>query len=109
MSEINRFRGDTYRLGFILKKNKKTYDITDHSFAFTVDTRENPDDESTQVFKIDAVISNASLGEIYFEFTEEQADLLGTYYFDIQMVNADAEKRTLDKGTIVFSQDINKG
>jgi hypothetical protein len=108
MTDINRYRGDTLRIGAVVKQNKKIMNVTSYTFKLTVNTLEDPPDDTTQLFQSDGVIVDAVNGKIYFPLTENQVNTIGNYFFDIQMIDPNGEKKTLDKGQFNLTQDITK-
>lgn len=60
------------------------------------------------VFQITATLTQAGDGEAEFEFTDYEADLVGTYWYDIQLTDAAGTVFTLAKGRLIFRQDITK-
>lgn len=108
MSAIKRFRGDTRRLGATLKKDGLVLDITGCSFILTVNKKENPTELDLPEFASIGVIIDPALGQLYFPFTAEQVNLLGDFFYDIQMTDAIGELSTLVKKPITFTQDITK-
>jgi hypothetical protein len=108
MSDIKRYRGDTRRLGVKVKRDGLAYDITSCTFKLTVNEVENPTTSDTPKFTSNGVITSAANGELYFPISAQNADLVGDFYFDIEMTDANTEKSTIRKGSITFEQDITK-
>jgi hypothetical protein len=108
MGEIKRFRGDTIRMGAVVKQNKKVMNVDGCTFKLTVDERENPTDSTTRKFQSIASIVDAAAGKISFSFVPSDVDFVGEFFYDFEMTNIDGEIKTLDKGTFIFEQDITK-
>lgn len=106
MSEIIRYRGDTRALLRYVKQGGVAVDITSWAFTLTIDTRENPDDDSTKVEAITGTIVSGVGGSVSFAFPDTLA--AGVYYYDIQATDASAAVTTLEKGRLTLLQDITK-
>jgi hypothetical protein len=110
MSDIERPRGDTYA-DVVLIKSKKTglpINITGYSFLLTVDPNKAPTDASTKLFQLTGTIIDAPNGQVSFAPDVTQADHVGSYYYDVQMVDSAGKKRTILSGKYKFTQDITK-
>ena len=111
MASITRFRGDTHPLTFALTDNATpavAIDITGFTFLLTVDTLEEPADALTNVFSVAGDIVSGVGGTFKFTLTTGQADNLGEFFFDIEMIDAASAIRTIDKDTWTWTQDITK-
>lgn len=110
MAEIIRHRGDTYADEITIKstKTKKPIDITGYSFVLTVDSKINPTDSTTKKYSVDGTIVDAINGRVEFTPTEEQANLVGAFYYDIQMIDLLGRKRTIAIDKYTYKQDITK-
>jgi hypothetical protein len=64
--------------------------------------------DSSQVFQILATLTNPAGGEATFAFTALEADLVGTYWYDIQLTDSSGKVFTLAKGRLLYQQDITK-
>jgi len=111
MTNITRKRGDTYANEWkvISKATRQAIDITNYDFLLTVDPEISPEDDSNNLFQIVGVIVDAEAGIVAFALSEEQADNLGLYYYDLQMTDDSGAIRTIDDGKYRFTQDITKG
>lgn len=110
MSDITRKRGDTYADEFVLK-NKKTkapLDITGYTFVLTVDPEKAPLTDDNNLYSLTGVILDAANGRVEFAPSEMQADRVGNFFYDMQMVDGAGRKRTVAAGKYVFRQDITK-
>lgn len=86
------------------------FDLTGCTVILAVDTRQNPDDDSTQVFKLTGVIdSDPTTGIVVFDFLEVHTilDYKVARYYGIQ-VSRTGFKKTLKKGQYIITQDIVK-
>ena len=110
MTDIVRKRGDTYADEFILK-NKGTglpIDINGCTFLMTLDPEKAPTTSENNVYQIVGSVVDAAAGRVEFAPTAEQADRVGNYFFDVQMVDTAGRKRTVDSGKYKYEQDITK-
>lgn len=113
MTNISFFRGDSYPVGFTLK-NKSTglpLDLTGCELVLTVSAEENPETDESEVFTLEGDLdAEPSTGRVFFTPTTEQTAVSpGRYFFDIQMIDASDNIRTLTKGVFMITQDISKG
>lgn len=109
--EIKYFRGDFYpkTLTFTNKKTKLPIDLTGMVLTLTVNTENNPVDDTNQLFQIIGVIDDPKTGTVTFTPAIGDNDLdIKQYYFDVEAVIGTTFKKTLMKGVWSISQDINK-
>ena len=112
--EIVYYRGDKYPKVITLRDgsqvSKPPLNITGYSFKMSLDTREKPDDETTQVWQIDATLdADPTTGKAYFAITDVETDITpATYYYDIQMTTPSGDIRTIAKGIFKITMDITK-
>lgn len=105
---IERYRGDTKRLAYTIKDSfGAAINVTGWSFLMTINAECNPDDTANQQAQITGVIDDAAAGKIYFPFSGVSLDP-GTYYFDVQVSDGNAETETLEKSEMKIIQDITK-
>ena len=112
MSEaIVRKRGDTYAIPLtIIDSAGAVQDITGKAFVLTVNSVERPVDASTELFQLVGTVTDAENGEVEFPMTDEQANHVGEFYYDVEMSDADgANRRTVLKSSFTMEQDITKG
>ena len=106
---VQRTKGDTYPEEFILRDASQTpIDVTGFTFVLTVDTREEPDDATTNQFQLTGVLEDAPNGRISFQPSQPNADLLdpGTYFYDIQQTDGASNIRTISKGQYIILPQI---
>jgi hypothetical protein len=110
MSDIERKRGDTYADEFVLtsKKTKLPINITGYTFLLTVDPEKAPLNSANNVFQLAGTIVDAAAGRVSFAPDATQSDRVGTFYYDVQMVDATGKKRTIAEGKYKLTQDITK-
>jgi hypothetical protein len=111
MTDITRKRGDTYADEFVLKSKKTQLplDITGCSFLLTVDPTAAPVDASANLYQLTGVIVGAGTdGRVSFAPNDSQANQLGKFFYDVQMIDASGKKRTVDSGKYIYTQDITK-
>lgn len=110
MTDITRKRGDTYADEIIVKskRTKQPINIAGCSFLMTVDSRQEPTDETTKLYQLTGTILDAAGGRVEFAPNASQADRVGAFFHDIQMVDGAGRKRTIDGGKYKYVQDITK-
>ncbi len=110
MNDITRPRGDTYADEFVLKSKTtgQPLNIAGYSFKLTVNAKKDPGPSDAPEFQVTGSILDASGGRVEFAPTATQADRIGSFFYDIQMVDGTGRKRTLPKAKYVFTQDITK-
>ena len=110
MSDITRRRGDTYADEFIIK-SKSTglpIDITGYTFVMTLDPAKDPVDSANNVYQLTGTIVNGPAGRVEFVPTASQANQLGSFFYDVQMIDTGGRKRTIVTAKYKYVQDITK-
>jgi hypothetical protein len=110
LSDITRVRGDTYADEFVFR-NKKTgqpLDLTGYSLKMTVDPLKDPVDAAANLYQLAGTITDAVGGKVEFSPTATQADQVGSYFYDVQMIDALGRIRTAVTGKYKYVQDITK-
>lgn len=102
MTNITRTRGDTYPIEVTLGE-----DVSGGTFLLTVDPSRSPVDDSNNLFQLTGTITDAPGGVVEFAVTEQQADHVGRFYYDVQMTRGGLVY-TVAAGGIRFVQDITK-
>ncbi len=106
---LSRARGDTDNIGFTVTQNDgSAYDITDCTFLFTINEEQNPADDTNQKAQLVGTIDDAAAGELHFEPSASDMDLVGEFWCDVQMTTAAGKIKTLGKGKLTMIQDITK-
>ena len=110
MTDITRKRGDTYADEFVIKSKatKLPINLTGYAFTLTLDPVKAPTNAVNNVYQLTGTIIDAVNGRVEFAPTALQADKVGNYYFDVQMVDGAGRKRTVDSGKYKYEQDITK-
>lgn len=110
MTDIERYRGDTAADEFTIKDSAgNVVDISGFSFKMTVSTLENPPTNSSELYSLTGVITDAVNGVVEFVPSVGNADQKpATYYYDVQMTTAGARIKTIAKGKYTYLQDISK-
>lgn len=110
MIDIERKRGDTYADEFIIKSKatKKPVNIAGYTFLLTVDPAKAPIDATNNLYQLTGTILDAAAGRVEFAPSALQADQLGNFFYDVQMVDGAGRKRTVESGKYKFTQDITK-
>jgi len=104
------YRGDSPVIPYQLTNtaNPTGIDITGYVFELTVDSIEEPTNDSTEVFTVAGVITEASEGRFGFQPTVADLSIApGDYFYDISLVNG-TEQVTIIKSTFTVRQDIGK-
>ncbi len=108
--QINRYRGDTDSDSFMIANSRtgEVVDLTGCSFKLTVNTQRNPTDSSQVVYQLTGFVSDPLTGIVEFQPNSTQADNVGLFYYDVQMVDGNGIVRTLVKDVYVYEEDITK-
>lgn len=110
MTDFIRKRGDTYADEFVIrnKVTKQPINLTGSSFLMTLVTIPDPTDTLSTVYQLTGTIVDAAAGRVEFSPSDVQADNVGTFYFDVQMIDGAGRKRTVDEGKYTYKQDRTK-
>lgn len=108
--QITRTRGDTAPDSFTITnpKTRVAVNLTGCSFKLTLSTVPDPEDSTTQLYQLNGVINTPESGVVEFSPTAFQADIVGYFYYDIQMTDSYGRILTLVKDTYQYTQDITK-
>jgi hypothetical protein len=108
--EIKRTRGDSYPDRFLITNlsTNEPANLTGCVIKMTVSKDKAPIDNANQVYQLVGQVSDPTSGIVLFAPTEQQADLSGIYYFDLELTDSYGLKYTLVKDAISFEQDITK-
>lgn len=109
MRYITRRRGDTYADVFKVqnKLTKQIVDLAGCMAVMTLDPNKAPVDASTNVYSLIGAV-DVNQGTLAFAPSPEEADRLGSFYYDVQLVFANGRKRTVEVGRYRYVQDITK-
>jgi hypothetical protein len=108
VSNITYKRGDNEPIHRNVTVGGEAVDVTGWKFTLTVNAEEKPADTTNQLFQVIATLTDASIGSIDFYPTSEQTGDLGSYYFDIEVIDAAGRKSTPESGAFLITQDITK-
>lgn len=108
MTDITRKRGDTYADEFTIKSKTTKLPINIAGFTLTVDPSKTPVDDTNNLYQLTGTILDAANGRVEFAPSAGQADQVGTFYFDVQMIDGAGRKRTIEGGKYKYEQDITK-
>lgn len=99
-------RGDSTPMTFTMQdEDGNDLNITGFAYIFTVNTEENPIDNTNEVFNLTGVESSPSVS---FTPLISDTDITpGEYFYDIQETDG-AALRTVAKGVFEVKQDITK-
>lgn len=115
LGDIEWYRGDSYPLELTIKDKAtgEPVDLTGYTFLFTVNSEQNPDDVTNQLFQTVGVIDvdqGLNTGKVIFtpEVLDTEDAAIATYYYDIQLSYAVGRPRTIKKAKFKIIQDISK-
>lgn len=109
MTDLTRSRGDTYAdIILVVDSAGAAVDITGFNFLLTLDTSKAPVDSSNNLYQLTGTITSAAGGRVEFAPTALQADLVGSYFYDVQMTDSAGRIRTIASGKYKYVQDITK-
>ncbi|RLE26511.1 MAG: hypothetical protein DRJ50_00780 [Actinobacteria bacterium] len=106
---IQRRRGDTKPIQLTIREDGAVKDITDCTFLLGVNALSEPtDDDDPEFVLVGAIYGLPANGVVRFPMTPTQADRVGTYYYDVQLTDADGAVDTPLHGLFVMVQDRTK-
>lgn len=111
MAEIERRRGDTYADEFVVISSISgvAIDISvGYSFLLTIDPDKDPVDDTNNKYQLTGAIIDGPNGIVGFAPSAEQADLLGGFWYDVQMTDPASKIRTIEHDKYKYLQDITK-
>lgn len=108
--EICRKRGDNFPFQFTLTDDTgAAIDITGFSFRMVVDPSPSPPDALNNIFDLAGIITNGIGGEFEIRPTTGDMDITpGVYFYEVQMIDAGSNVRTIVQGGFTVEQDIVK-
>jgi hypothetical protein len=106
--EVRRYRKDTYPFKVVVKDKEtgQPLNITGNTFTMSVASDPAPSTAS-YVFQSTGTITDAVNGKVSFPITTQDADRVGTYYFDVVM-DTGSERTTILRGILIFEESITK-
>lgn len=108
---ISMYRGDSYPITFTLTDSStgNPLDLTGCSLIMTVDALAEPPDDTSMLFEITGVLdADPETGKVSFTPTSTDTATPGSYFYDVQLTDADGNIRTVAKNTFTISMDITK-
>lgn len=110
MTTITRVRGDSYADSFTILSEKTglALNITGCTFLMTVDPDNDPASAAANLYQLTGTITDAPNGVVEFAPSTAQADLIGEFWFDVQMIDGTGRKRTIVSGPYRYVQDVTK-
>ena len=110
MTAITRKRGDTYADEFTIKSKttKLPINITGYTFLLTVDPEKAPAAATNNLYQLVGTIVDAAAGRVEFAPSASQANQVGAFFYDVQMVDGAGRKRTIVLDKYKYEQDIGK-
>ena len=105
---ISRKRGDTFieEITVINQKTLAIQDITGFSFILSVATTPDPV-SAVYLFQVTGIIIDAANGTVGFTLSTSDANNVGDYFYDIQMLDG-TTRTTVAEGEWEMTQDITK-
>ena len=91
---------------WIPTQDKQVFDLNGFSAVLSVSSDENPTTADYE-FQWNAVV-DATEDLLVFPFAIGDVDLVGDYYYDIQLTDGAGKLSTIRKGKMFFLQDISK-
>lgn len=107
-NDIERKRGDTRRIVFVVKDGGTAVNISAWTaFRLTIDPSKTPADGTTKLGEmVGAITSGGADGRVHFVPSGTIAP--GAYFYDAQALDANGEKITFSEGKYKITQDITK-
>lgn len=107
---LTRTRGDTYPDQFLvtLKEDSSPANLDGCVFKMTLSASSAPEADTPPVYQLTGVVKDAESGLVEFSPTSTQADLVGNFFYDVQMTDAQGIIRTLTMDAYTYTQDITK-
>lgn len=104
--DIKRKRGDTKDFKINLTQKKVIYPLAGCSSKLSVSALKAPTTDD-YIFQSIGIVNDTE-GSITFSFAAEDVDHLGTFYYDVEIIDGDGKIATILEGKWSFSQDITK-
>lgn len=111
MTDFTRTRGDTYPDIFqvINTATGKPQDLTGvTTVRMATDTRKSPSDATTQLYTRVGSVTDPVNGWVSMPMSAPEADHVGKYFHDIEIIDGSGFVRTIDAGKYTFVQDVTK-
>jgi len=106
---ITRYRGDTRPIVVTLSSSTGPLDLTGCTgFVLTADPSKEPVSAADNIFALTGTVLAPTAGTVEFLPSVAQADHVGTFWFDVQYIDARSLINTAGKDKMVFVQDIGK-
>lgn len=108
--KISRIRGDTYADQFkiTLSSSGQPANLTGCTFKLTLSTSSAPDATVQPVYQLVGQVTDAANGIVEFAPSATQADVVGNFYYDIEMHDVLGKIRTILMDNYTYTQDITK-
>jgi len=109
--DLHRVRGDDHPFAFqLFKADGITVEpVSGFTFLMTADPDDEPIDNSNNYWQLAGVITDGPNGKFHFLPSTIQMDLaIDTHFYDVQMMDGGAFKRTPIRGKLIIEQDITK-
>lgn len=100
------YRGDTKRIRLVISRNSIPIDITGATILFSMKQKMS---DTVLALQKTGVLSNPLTGEAIITLdSADTLNLLGKYYYDIQITSSTGEVSTLICETVNILQDISQ-
>ncbi len=109
--DLERVRGDDHPIAFqLFKADGVTPEpVTGFTFLMTADPSDEPVDNTNNLWQLTGVITDGANGKFEFRPSITNMDLaIDTHFYDVQMIDGGAFKRTPIRGKLTIEQDITK-
>jgi hypothetical protein len=114
LGDLTITRGDSYPIPIKLTDSITglPLNLTGYTFVMTVDSKENPADDTTQLFQVAGIIADPTTGIVSFQPTEVNTDLTPRpltkpYWYEIEYTTL-STRRTIAKYKLAIVQDLAK-
>lgn len=107
-AQLIRYRGDTYADQFVVIDDRTglPVDLTGCVLKLSIAESDCGGIKLPPVYTLFGSFDNITQGEVSFAPTEDQADRVGFYKYDVEMDDGKGVVRTLVKNSYVYQQDI---
>lgn len=110
MIRLTRTRGDSYADVFVVLSESTglALNLAGSTFLLTLDPDNDPASSAGNLYQLVGNITDAPNGVVEFAPTAAQANLVGDFWFDVQMLDSSGRRRTVVSGPYRYIQDITK-
>ena len=106
---IQRHRGDTTPIEVTITDSAgAAVPITGYAFTLSVSATSSAPETADYLFQSTGSITDAIAGTVEFPISAADADNVGSYWYDVEMVDASAKVKTIADGVFQLDQDVTK-